>query len=191
MPLQAKAAAFLIQRRAGSSSGVARVASHAIGRGPRRGNMQLSAILRAPTPSDARIVGSEADTSRYAAGVSHDVNSVTVEATANDSGAIVVFNAEDDAHIAADHHQIRLDVGPSPVSVRVTAKVGTTRTYSVIAGSKSPEPARRKELQDSNSLRKRASATASPQIPRKSPVPQSDRVPRAGKSSIRRTVAED
>ena len=101
MPLQAKAAAFLIQRRAGSSSGVARVASHAIGRGPRRGNMQLSAILRAPTPSDARIVGSEADTSRYAAGVSHDVNSVTVEATANDSGAIVVFNAEDDAHIAA------------------------------------------------------------------------------------------
>ena len=74
-------------------------------------------------------------TRRYAALVAHDVDALTIVATANHSGASVGYldgdnAAIDDADLVADGRQVNLAVGENTLKVRVEHG-GLTRTYTL------------------------------------------------------------
>ena len=72
-----------------------------------------------------------AHTTHYTASVAHSVASTTVTATTNDAAATVLITPAD-ADASAEGRQVSLNVGSNTITVKVTAKNGTTtRTYTM------------------------------------------------------------
>ena len=69
-------------------------------------------------------------TSRYTAAVAHDVETVTVAATAEDATATVSYSPAD-ADTSTAGHQVDLSEGANRITATVTSELGISRTYTV------------------------------------------------------------
>ena len=89
------------------------------------------ATLSGLTVSPRDIIGFTANRTAYEVGVASDVTQATINATASDSGAAVVYSGTDfDANTAG--HQVVLSAGRNGVTITVTAAdTTTTKTYRV------------------------------------------------------------
>ena len=77
------------------------------------------------------VYGIDQDQTAYQVGVSPDVETATVMAVTNYSGASWAVTSPADADMNTAGHQVALSAGGNTVTVRVTAEDGTTKDYTV------------------------------------------------------------
>lgn len=110
---------------------------------PDSGDAALDTLTLADGDNDIALdPGFAADTTTYAATVTHAVSTVTVSADAAHAGATVSI-ADDDDTATPGTADLDLDVGANAIAITVTAQDGTTaKTYtvSVVRASAAPAP---------------------------------------------------